>query len=48
MANYEEAKVKLTSTQLNKLKSSVKNKTRTTLKITKKKFQDEELFINYF
>ena len=43
MANYEEAKVKLTNTQLNKLKSSAKNKTGTILRITKKKFQNEEL-----
>ena len=43
MANYEEARVKLTNTQLNKLKSAAKNKTRTTLQITKKNFQYEEL-----
>ena len=43
MRSYEEAGVKLTNTQLNKLKSAAKNKTETTLKITKKTFQDEEL-----
>ena len=43
MANYEEARVKLTNTYLNKLKSAAKNKTLTTLRITKKNFQDEEL-----
>ena len=43
MASYEEARVKLTNTQLNKLKSLTKNKTGTTLRITKKNFQDEEL-----
>ena len=43
MANYEEAKVKVTNTQPNKLKSAVKNKTGTTLRITKKNFEDEEL-----
>ena len=43
MANYEEGRVKLTNIQLNKLKCSTKNKTGTTLKITKKTFQDEEL-----
>ena len=43
MANYEEARVKLTNTQLNKLKSEAKNQTGRTLKITKKNFQDEEL-----
>ena len=43
MANYEEAIAKL-----NKLKSAAKNKTRTTLRIIKKNFQDElphELFV---
>ena len=49
MANYEEAKVKLTNTQLDKLKSVAKSKTGTTLKVTKKNVQDiefpHELFI---
>ena len=39
--NYEEARVKLTNTQLNKLKSAARNKTRTTLRINKKNLQDE-------
>ena len=43
MASYEEARDKITNSQLNKLKSTAKNKTGTTLKITKKNFQDEEL-----
>ena len=43
MANYSEARVKLTVTQLNKLKSVAKNKTGTTLRLTKKNFEDEEL-----
>ena len=43
MANYQEARVKQTNTQLNKLKSAAKNKTGTTLRINKKNFQDEEL-----
>ena len=43
MANDEGAIVKLTNTQLNKLLSAAKNKTGTTLRITKKNFQDEEL-----
>ena len=43
MTNYEEARVKLTNCQLNKLNSAAKNKTGTTLRITKKNFQDEEL-----
>ena len=43
MANYEEARAKLTNTQLAKLKFAAKNKAGTTLKITKIDFQDEEL-----
>ena len=43
MANYEETRVKLTNTQWNKLKSAAKNNTWTTLRITKKTFQNEGL-----
>ena len=50
MVNYEEAKVKLATTQLNKLESAAKkskicskNKTGAKLRITKKHFQNEEL-----
>ena len=43
MANYQEVRVKLTNRQLNKLKSVAKNKTGTTIRLTKKNFQDEEL-----
>ena len=43
MANYQEAKVKLTNNQLNKLKSVAKSKTGTILRIIEKYFQDEEL-----
>ena len=43
MANYQEARVKLPNTQLNKLKSGAKNKTGTSVRITKKNFPDEEL-----
>ena len=47
LPNHEEARVKLTNTQLNKLKSAAKKKrkkkTGATLRITKKNFQDEEL-----
>ena len=43
MANYQEARVKLTNTQLNKLKSNTKNKTRTILRINDKNIEDEEL-----
>ena len=42
MANFEEARVKITNTQLGKLKSPGKNKTETTLRIAKKNFQDKE------
>ena len=43
MANYKEARAKLTNTQLNKSKSAGKIKTETTIRITKKYFQDDEL-----
>ena len=43
MANYQEAEVKLTNSQLNKLRSAEKNKTGTILRLTKKNFADEEL-----
>ena len=39
MVNYEEARVKLTNTQLKKLNSAAKNKTR----VIQKNFQDKEL-----
>ena len=42
MANYQEARVKLINTQLNKLKSAVKNKTGTISRLNKKTVQDEE------
>ena len=43
MANYQEARVKLTNAQLEKLKSAAKNKTGTKLKINKINFEYEEL-----
>ena len=43
MANYQEARVQLTNTQLNKLKFAAKNKTGTILRLNKKNFEDEEL-----
>ena len=43
MANYQEARVQLTNTQLNKLKFPAKNKTGTILRLNKKNFEDEEL-----
>ena len=42
MANYQEARVKLTNTQLNKLTSAAKNKTVTILRLNKKNFEDKE------
>ena len=44
MGNYEEARVKLTNNQLKELESLTKKKTGTTLRITKKNFQDDENF----
>ena len=41
MVNYQEPRVKLTNTELIKLKSAAKNKTGTILKLNKKKFEDE-------
>ena len=43
MANYHEARVKLTNAQLTKLKPAAKSKNGTAIRITKKMFQDEEL-----
>ena len=48
MVNYQETRIKITNTQLNKLKSAAKNNTGTTLKITKENFQDEELLQKLF
>ena len=42
MENYQEVRVKLTNTQLNKFKSPAKNKARTILRLNKKNFEDEE------
>ena len=43
MASYQEARVKLTNTQLNKLKCAAKNKTQKILRLNKKNFQDKIL-----
>ena len=48
MANYQEVRVKLTNTQLKKLKSAAKNKAGTILRLNKKNFQDEELLHDLF
>ena len=43
MANCQEARVKLTNTQLNKLRSAAKKKTGKILTMNKKNFEDEKL-----
>ena len=43
MTNYQEMKVKLTNTRLNKLKFAAKSKTETIFRLNKKNFKDEEL-----
>ena len=43
MGNYQDTRVKLTNTQLNKLKSAANHKTGRILEINKKDFQDEEI-----
>ena len=48
MVNYQEERLKLTNTQLNKSKSATKNNNGTTFRITKKNFQDAELPLELF
>ena len=48
MANYQEARVKLTNTQRNKLKSAAKNKTGTMLRLSKKNVEDEKFIHELF
>ena len=43
MAKYQEGRVTLTNTQLNKLKSAAKSKTGIILRLNKKNFEDEKL-----
>ena len=43
MTIYQEARVKLTNTPLNKLKSAVKSNTGTISRLNNKNFEDEEL-----
>ena len=45
---FEETRIKLINTELNKLKPTAKNKTGTTLKITKKSFSNNELLHELF
>ena len=47
MANYQEARVKLTNTRLNKLRSAAKNKTGTILRI-RKTLKMKNCYSNYF
>ena len=47
MAHFEEGRAKLTNTQLSKLKSAAKEKTGTTLRLTKKNFNMKNYHINY-
>ena len=48
MGRYQEARVKLANTQLNKWKSAAKNKTETIISINKRNFEDEELLCELF
>ena len=48
MANYQEAGVKLTITQLSKLKPTAKNKTGTILRLNGKNFKHDELLHELF
>ena len=48
MVNNWEARVKLTNTQLIKLKSAAKNKIRTTLRLTKNFLKMKNCHMNYF
>ena len=43
MANYQEARFKLTNMQLDKLKSTAKSTTGTILRLSKKNVEDKEL-----
>ena len=48
MSNYQEARVKLANTQLNKLKSAAKNNGGAILRLNKKNFENEELPYKFF
>ena len=48
MVNYQEARVRLTNIQLNKLKSAAKNKKGTILRLTKKTLKMKKCQKNYF
>ena len=48
MKNYQETRIKLINTQLNKLKSALKNKTRTILRLKRKTLKMKNCHMNYF
>ena len=48
MVNYQKAIVNLTNTQSNKLKSAVKNQTKTILRLNMETLKIENYYINYF
>ena len=48
MANYQELWVKLTNTQLSKLKYAAKNRTEAMLKLNKKTLKMKNYHTNYF
>ena len=48
MANYQKVIVILTNIQSNKLKSAVKNKTKTILRLNMETLKIENYYINYF
>ena len=48
MTNYQKARVKLTNTQLNKLKSAAKNYTGTIVRIMNKTLMMKNCYMNYF
>ena len=48
MKNYQETKIKLTNTQLNKLESAAKNKARTMIRLKRKTLKMKNCHMNYF
>ena len=48
IVNYEEARVKLTNTQLKRLNSAENSKTETTLRILIQTFKIKNCLLNYF
>ena len=48
MANYQEARIKLTNSLLNKLKSAAAKNAEAMLRTNNKNFQDEELPLDRF